>query len=41
MPDARAAEEPPEEPPGETAWFQGLLVRPYTTLKDCQSDKSI
>ena len=32
MPDAKAAEVPPDEPPGEYSRFQGFLVTPKGTL---------
>src|SRR2546428_11066182 len=37
-PAASAAAPPPVEPPGVRLRSQGLLVRPYTGLLDCQSD---
>src|SRR5439155_9842198 len=37
-PAASAAAPPPVEPPGVRPRSQGLLVRPYTGLFDCQSD---
>ena len=36
-PAARAAADPPDEPPGARERSQGLFVVPYMTLKVCQS----
>src|SRR6478609_9237942 len=36
-PDARAAAEPPEDPPDVRRWSHGLLVVPYISLKVCTS----
>ncbi len=33
MPDAKAAAEPPEEPPGVQLRFQGLRVTPHSSLQ--------
>ena len=33
IPEAKAAAEPPEEPPGVLSTSQGLLVVPYISLK--------
>ena len=35
MPEAKAAAEPPEDPPGVLSKSQGLLVVPYILLKLC------